>query len=169
MAFCSSCGTNIPSGGAFCNNCGQPVSAISPEVTTDTAAAQPARSAEQKFFEDHNICVTNTRILKGNETFAMSGVTSVMAFTEVPSKKGPIILVVFGGLILLGSAARSIVGAVFGAVLVALGIWWMRSIKNNYHVRLMTASGEKDAMSSPNAEYIGNVVKAINQAIVHRG
>ena len=58
---------------------------------------------------------------------------------------------------------------VFGVLLIALGVWWLRSIKNIYHVRLMTASGERDALNSPNGEYIATIVGAINQAIVHRG
>lgn len=169
MAFCSSCGTNIPLGGAFCNNCGQPVTAPSPAAISVAAAAQPARSAERKFFEDRNVCVTNTRFLRGNETFAMSGITSVKAFTEVPSKTGPLVVIGIGALVFLAMVSSSLGGALVGAVLIGLGILWLRSIKDIHHVRLVTTSGETDALSSLNAEYIGSVVGAINEAIVHRG
>jgi hypothetical protein len=100
----------------------------------------------------------------------MSGVTSVSSFTEVPSKTGPIILVLIGALVSLGGGTQSSVGAVVvGLAMVVLGILWFRSIKNLYHVRLVTASGERNALTSRDAEYVGKIVGAIGQAIVHRG
>jgi hypothetical protein len=99
----------------------------------------------------------------------MSGITSVTSFPEIPSKKGPIILALIGGLIFLAAMQSSWGGALFGVLLMALGIWWFRSIKNIYHVRLVTASGQRDAMSSPNADCIATIVGAINEAIIHRG
>ena len=114
--------------------------------------------------------MTNIRFVKGRETFAMSGVTSVMSFTLVPSKKGPIVLIVIGSLLCLLAMQANIIGLViFGAILFGLGIWWLTRIKKEYHVRLMTASGERDAMWSHNADYITNVVSAITEAIVHQG
>lgn len=132
-------------------------------------AVHPVKVTERQFFEDHNILVTNSRLVKGAETFAMSGITSVMSFTEVPSKKGPIILMVVGGLMFLASIQSSLGVASFGAILVALGVWWLGRIKNVYHVRLMTASGERDALNSRDGAYIASIVQAINQAIIHRG
>jgi len=166
MPFCSSCGGTLSPGSAFCNNCGQSTSQSS---TATAVAVQPTKTSEQRFFEDQNILVTNSRLVRGSETFAMSGITSVLSFTEVPSKKGPISLLVIGGLISLASMQSSWGAVVFGVLLIALGVWWLRSIKNIYHVRLMTASGERDALNSPNGEYIATIVGAINQAIVHRG
>jgi|HubBroStandDraft_6_1064221.scaffolds.fasta_scaffold23464_3 hypothetical protein len=167
MAFCSSCGANIPSGSGFCNSCGQ---SVTPQATTTSAAAaQPARIAEQAFFKSDDVLVTNTRLVKGNETFAMSGVTSVRAHTEVPSKKGPIIVMVVGVLVLLGSLRASLGGALVGVALIGLGIWWFRSIKNIHYVRLVTASGERDAIGNVDGEYIAKIVAAISQAIIHRG
>jgi hypothetical protein len=166
MSFCSSCGENLTLNSAFCNKCGQSTSQV---LSPPAVAIQPAKTAEQRFYEDQNILVTNSRLVKGNETFAMSGITSVMSFPEVPSKKGPIILGVVGGLIFLASLQSSWVAALFGAMLIGLCIWWFRSIKNIYHVRLVTASGQRDAMSSQNGQYIATIVGAINQAIIHRG
>lgn len=167
MPFCSSCGANLTSGSVFCNKCGQGVT--SQATTASGAAVQPAKAGEHKFFEDGDVLVTNTRFVRGNETFAMSGITSVKSFTEVPSKKGPIVVIVIGALVFLALMQSNIGGALVGAVLVALGIWWLRRIKDIHHVRLVTASSERDAMGSTDGAYINNVVTAINQAIVHRG
>ncbi len=100
----------------------------------------------------------------------MSGVTSVSSFTEVPSKKGPIILIVIGALALLTGASQKSFGvALVGLIMVGLGVLWFRGIKNVYHVRLVTSSGERDALTSRDGEYVGKIVGAVSQAIVHRG
>jgi hypothetical protein len=168
MAFCGRCGASISTGSAFCSSCGQ--RSDSTAVTASGAAVQLAKASEQTFFQDDDIFVTNTRFVKGRETFAMSGITSVMSFALAPSKKGPIVLIVIGCFLCLIAMQANILGLViFGAILLGLGIWWLTRIKKEYHVRLMTASGERDAMWSHNADYINNVVSAITQAIVHRG
>jgi hypothetical protein len=167
MAFCAGCGSNVPSGSGFCTNCGQPANAE--QTTVKVAPAQPVRVAEQKFFEADGVLVTNTRFVRGNETFAMSGVTSVRAHTVVPPKTGPIILIIFGAIIGLASLQSSLSGVLVGVVVIGLGILWFRGIKNSYFVRLVTASGERDAVSSFDANYIGGIVDAVNQAIIHRG
>lgn len=158
MSFCSSCGTALSDGSAFCRSCGQSAS----------GGADSGRSSEHTFFQGPDVLVTNTRLVRGNETFAMSGVTSVSSFTEVPSKKGPIILIAVGVLAVLSFKSSAAVGLI-GIILLALGIWWFRSIKNLFHVRLVTASGERDALSSRDGQYVGEIVGAVSQAIVHRG
>ncbi len=167
MPYCGSCGANLPSGLAFCSSCGK---AISAQATSATgAAAQPARVAEQSFFERGDVLVTNTRLVRGDETIAMSGVTSVRAHTIVPSKKGPIIVIVVGVLILLGGSQSGLMAVLVGVAVMGLGLWWYMSIKNIHCVRLVTASGERDAITNTDFKYISGIVAAINQAIIHRG
>jgi hypothetical protein len=115
------------------------------------------------------VLITNVRFVKGNETFAMSGVTSVRSHTEFPSKTGPILLIIVGAIVGVVSIQSSLLAAFIGVVMVGLGILWYRSIKNIYHVFLVTASGERDAVSNLDANYIGGIVAAVNQAIIHRG
>ena len=164
MAFCSGCGANIPSGSSSCGSCGQAVILASAPVT-----AQPVRATEHTFFEGNGVLVTNTRFVKDNETFAMSGVTSVRSHTIVPSKKGPIILIVLGALVLLGSSQAGAGAAIAGIAMIALGVLWLRSKKDVYYVRLVTSSGERDAVPSLDMAYITKIVAAVNQAIIHRG
>ncbi len=166
MPFCASCGGTLTSDSGFCGKCGQLIVA-NPQAT---AAIQAPRVAEKTFFESDGVLVTNTRLVKKDgETFAMSGVTSVASYAEVPSKKWPIILMVLGILVLLSSIRSSIAGVLIGVALTALAIWWFRSIKNIYKVRLVTASGQRDAIADTNREYISKIVDAVSGAIVYRG
>jgi len=132
------------------------------------AAAKPAR-IETKFFEQGEVLVTNARLVKGGQTFAMAGVTSVRTAVEAPSKKGPAILIVIGIIFFLAGLASSVGVVIFGLILVAAGIWWLTTIKNIYHVILVSASGENKAISDNNQEYVGGIVTAINEALIHRG
>jgi Family of unknown function (DUF6232) len=167
MASCASCGAALSSVVSFCGSCGTPVPALPPSAAN--APRTPGRPAEQTFFQSGGVLVTNTRFVRGSETFAMSGVTSVSSFTEVPSKKWPIVIMILGALALLGGITSSVGAVVFGVILIAVGVLWWRSIKDVHHVRLVTASGEKDALSSTDQAYIGKIVGAISEAIVHRG
>jgi hypothetical protein len=167
MAFCGNCGANLASGSAFCHGCGQPVAQQS--TISAVSPVQPARPSEQTFLQGQDLLVTNTRFIRGNETFAVSGITSVSSYTEVPSKMGPIVLTAIGALVFLGGLQSDAGLAFLGAVMMGLGILWFRSIKNIYHVRLVTSSGERDALSSPDIAHVGKIVAAINEAIVYRG
>jgi hypothetical protein len=136
-----------------------------------TASAAVAPAQEMKFYDAPGIVVTNSRFIVGQQTFAMQGVTSVSSFSESPSFKGPIITIIVGLLILLGGLAQGsqgIPGLVFGAVVIALGIWWLRSRKPTFHVLLRSSSGEQKPLSSKDQHLIGDVVKALNDSIVYR-
>jgi hypothetical protein len=134
-----------------------------------SAAAAPAQSIEKTFFQQGDTLVTNTRFVKGNSMWPMSGVTSVSVGTEVPSKKGPIALVVIGGLILLVGLQGSGTAVVIGLGLVALGIWWLVRLKNSYHILLMNAATSTKAISDTNRIHIDTIVNALTEAVIHRG
>jgi len=97
----------------------------------------------------------------------MNGVTSIAAFSDMPSRKGPVILVGLGALIsLLNQNSMTLL---VGCCLVALGIFWWKKIKPNFFIRLRTASGEIKALTSKDSDFIGRVVRALNDAIILRG
>lgn len=166
MSVCSACGATLSALSSFCSSCGTSVPVLSNSLKP---SVRPTANNEQTFFQRGQVLVTNTRFVRANETFAMAGVTSVSSLTEVPPKKWPILIVVLGGLTVLLGLQSSITAVVIGVGLAALGVWWFRSIKNVHHVRLVTASGERDALSSTDGAYIAEIVAAISQAIVHRG
>ncbi len=120
---------------------------------------------EKTFLSEGGVTVTNARFIVSAQTYAMSGVTSVKSFEEMPSRKGPIILIAIGLLAMLGGKDTIVVALLF----LAGGIAWWFLAKAKYYVLLSSASGEAKALSSPDRDWIGRVVGALNDAIVHRG
>jgi hypothetical protein len=120
---------------------------------------------ETTFLAGNDVSVTNARFIAQGQTYAMSGITSVQSFRQDPSRKGPIILAIVGGLALLGGGTSSVVGLLLMAGAAA---WWLTT-KPEYSVLLNSASGEAKALASKDGQFIAKVVNALNEAIVHRG
>ena len=168
MAFCGNCGTSLS--GPFCMNCGTP-SGASPTV------AQPATPPqEQCFFDEAGIFVSNSRFITPSQTYAMSGVTSVGATITTASKKGPLILIGFGALAVMGAFLGggpkdfpAVIAVLLCISMIALGIFWFTKRVPTYAVVLRSASGETEATSSKNKDLILRIIAGVNQSIVHRG
>ncbi len=127
---------------------------------------------ETAVYQDKNIHVTNLRAMLQGKTYAMANVTSVSMFTQYGNKAPGVILAVLGGLILLaalpGSEMRGCFGGL-GLVMLVIGIAVAAAAKNIYWVRIGSASGETNALSSRDRDYIWGIVNAMNEAIVRRG
>jgi len=117
---------------------------------------------ETVFFEQGDVKVTNSRFMTYGTTHSMSGVTSVTQVVYKPNRKGPIIVAVVGLLCFIFSWWVAII------VLAAAVVWWFLQ-KTKYGVLMSSASGDQDALSSTDADFINTVVAALNDAIVHRG
>lgn len=89
------------------------------------------------------------------------------------SKKGPYVLIGISAVaLLLGLASISDGGwvmALIGAGLIALGIYWLGNLKDEYVIFLKSGSSETKALSSTDQAYIRKIVAALNDAIIHRG
>lgn len=127
---------------------------------------------EEALYQDANIRITNLRAMLQGKTYAMANVTSVSMFTEF-AKRGPgIILAALGGFaVLVGFGAREEMSCVLpvGVLMLALGVIVALTAKNVYWVRIGSASGETNALSSKDYAYIDRIVRAMNDAIVRRG
>jgi hypothetical protein len=172
MPFCSQCGSSVPSGSTFCSNCGKSVAASTDSAVGKTAGT-PSIVSEREFYKGPGVLVTNSRFIVGPQTFTMSGVTSVSSYTQPPSHTGPVILIILGILFSLGGCAQASQGGgswgvVFGLLVAAAGVWWFLSRKPTYHVLLRSSSGEAKPLGSQDSSYIGDVVNALNSAIVYR-
>lgn len=117
---------------------------------------------ENSFFDEGGVTVTNARFIVSAQTYAMSGITSVKSIKESPSIKGPIILCILG-LFLFKEVP---IGAI---ILVAIAIAWFILNKPKYSVVLSSASGEAEALTSKDSDFISRIVNAINEAIISRG
>ena len=122
--------------------------------------------AEKTFLNQNGVSVTNSRIIIGGQTFAMSNITSVRMIEETPSYKGPLILGAIGILPMLSGDGG---GIGVGLLLIALAAIWAFTKKAKYFVGLMTAAGESKALNSEDQNYIGSIVQAVNDAIIERG
>ena len=127
---------------------------------------------ETTIHHDNNIHVTNLRAILQGKTYAMANVTSVSMHTEPHSKFPGIVIAVLGGLFfLIGFGAEEIRGCFFtiGLPLALVGVLYAISQHDLYWVRIGSASGETNALSSRDRNYIWQIVSAMNEAIVRRG
>lgn len=117
---------------------------------------------EKVFFESNGVTVTHARFLVRNQTYAMSGITSVKITREAPSRTGPVIVALIG-LALTGGAP--FVGL---PVIVAAICWWVKQ-QTKHHIVLVTSGGEQPALWSADPRYVKTVYDALNAAIIARG
>lgn len=118
--------------------------------------------AEEKvFFDERGVKVTNARFVTTGKTHSIAGVTAVSSYIISPNRKPPIILAVVGLIITIFHWA--------GLILVAGAAAWWFIQKKQYSVVLSSASGNQDALTDPDQDFIARVVEALNEAIIHRG
>lgn len=120
---------------------------------------------ERVFFEQGDVKVTNARFIVGSRTYAMNGVTSVKSSIAPPNRGGLIIAVIVGLLMLAGPVGMKLLGVIVAGV----AIWILSQQKSTHAVFLSSASGEVQALANTDEAYIGGVVNALNEALVHRG
>jgi hypothetical protein len=170
--YCETCGTQVSETAAFCSGCGNKVinHPLAPPPRTESVQRQnvPERT-ETVLLDERGIKVTNARFLVDGQTYAMAGVTSVKTEVEHPSQRGPYVVIGIGGLLFLNGTTGQSGALLAGALVFALGVMWFRSRKSEYLVLLTTASGEKRPYKSNDEVFVRKVVKAINDAFVHRG
>lgn len=121
--------------------------------------------SEQTFLSENGITISNARFITPGQTYAMSGVTSVKSLRKNPSRKAPIIL----GIIGLIAMVAGDTGIIVGVLLIAASIAWWVLNKATFTVVLSSASGEAQAYTSKDSQFITRVVNALNEAIVARG
>jgi hypothetical protein len=125
---------------------------------------------EKTFFQYEDVAVTNSRFMVGNQTFAMSNITSVQTLKQDPKRFWPTVVIILGGLYALGTlSAANPGGVVVGLLIAGAGVAWWLKMKPMFHVMLRTSGGENKALSSEQREYVEKVVRALNEAIVARG
>jgi hypothetical protein len=122
---------------------------------------------ETIFFNSDAAKVTSARVVIGNQTFAMAGITSVEVAKEMPKANWaiPTLVLVIGLFAMPSSVATGIIFTLIG------GLWLYSEISKNtkYHLVIRAAGGEVNALSSTNATDIEVIASAITDAMVHRG
>lgn len=115
---------------------------------------------EKIFYKDPNVTVTQAKFIAGSETYAIKDISSVSNFEIIKSKRGPIIIMAFGVILLIPSGLR-----ILGGILIILGFTWLFSVKNEYAVRISTNAGVVDSIVSQNRDYIQKIVNTLNEAL----
>lgn len=140
------------------------------------AAAGPR--GERTYYSQGGVTITSTRAVVGATTYAMANITSVSMGVVPPSRGGGIALAILGIIVLVCSGGISFepslstvvtVGGLVGVGLLVLGIILAVRAKAQYVVKIGSASGESNLLSSPNQRYIRAIVDAMSNAIVDRG
>jgi hypothetical protein len=134
-------------------------------------------SEERVFLSEHNIYVTNARIVIDGTTYSTANITSVRK-TITPASTGcATILMILGALAALSGLPnifgdmpeRGLPVLFVGLVAVVAGVAIIRSQKATYHVRLASSSGERQALTSRDEAMIDRATIAMADAIVFRG
>ncbi len=117
---------------------------------------------ERSYFNHGGVHITSTRAIFPKKTYAMANITSVSIGVIKPNRTAPLILLVIG-LFLLPAITE------LGILTVVGSLVWLFMLKDEYTVRIGSASGEVDGLTSKNQEFIQRVVSAMNDAIINRG
>jgi hypothetical protein len=123
-------------------------------------------TTETVYFDNGNVKVTNSRLIVKNQTFAMSGITSVNFVEVKPNRLLPIGLLI-GGLLVPGAQHATEIGHYI--VFAVPGALWLALQRSRYAIRIGSASGESQALDSKYKDFVNGVVAAINKAIIERG
>ena len=122
---------------------------------------------ETTFLDAPAAKVTSARVIVGNQTFAMSGITSVEVKKETAKVNWfwPSMILVAGLATTPNNAGIGITFAVIG------GLWLWAEFKNPtlYHLVIRAAGGEVNALTSTDATAVEVIASAITDAMVFRG
>lgn len=122
------------------------------------------------YSNEHGVRITNTRAIIGSTTYSMANITSVAMGVKPANRTPGIAIAICGFIVLLIAAPLESSGlAIFGVILLLIGIPAAIVVTSTYVVRIGSASGEADAISSKEKEYIQTIVDAMNEAFVKRG
>lgn len=135
-----------------------------------TTGAVPAKEEINFYSDNTGVRVTSSRLIIGQTTYAMLNITSVSCAAQLPSRIGPLFFLLIGALCLIGGIGGSEAALIgWGVFLLAIGGLWWKLQKTNYHLRIASASGEANAVSSQDKQRIESIVQAVNEAIIGRG
>lgn len=135
-------------------------------------------------YEQGNIKITNLRAIFGRKTYPVSNISAVKTETKPPSKLLPILFMITGGARLLEFAVSLYSNfnnanpidwwsLFLGIGFLVGGAYIMRASQDERIVKVVTASGETKAYSSPDKQHIDKIIEslntAINQAMIQQG
>jgi hypothetical protein len=125
------------------------------------------QASETTFFNDRGIMVSSTRIVVGNTTYPLRGVTSVTPTVVKPGRVGPVLAIAFGVLGLVGSHFKT--GAiVLGLIFIGPGIALLLR-KPTHKLHVTTTAGIVEVISTDDSQFAQALAASLNNAIIARG
>lgn len=127
---------------------------------------------EKVYFEENSVKVTNSRLLIGEQTFAMDEIRAVSTYWA--RKNMPIAFILIGvgaGLTGTGRGLSIFLQIVINILTVGsiiAGIVILVRFSTIYGLTLSTESGENNISFSSNKKFIEKIKAAINQSITER-
>ena len=128
-------------------------------------------ATEPTFYSDEQgVRITPTRAIFGSTTYAMANITSIKRDVHPADRKPGVIIAVLGLIILLACVSfDSSTGVIAGVVVLGLGILIAAMAKPTYFLKITSASGEAEPISSRDKQYVDSIVTAMNEALIRRG
>jgi hypothetical protein len=167
LISCKECNGSVSTEAVACPHCGAPQQRPVPPPL-------PVQPKEEKIYSDNAVAVTTTRVIVGGTTYALRNITSVSMTYTPPRIFGALLLLAFGGLLLLGGFVSIYTNApapigvyLIGGAMVVGAILMMATAKTSYHVKFSSTAGEVQALTSKNKAYIEKIVANINDAIAN--
>lgn len=121
-------------------------------------------------YRDEVVAVSLTEFVVRSQTYPISGITSVSTVRRPANRIWATIMAIGGVLILvLGLSSALVAPIVAGAIVGVLGVLWYRVIADQYGVVLTTKSGQTEALTSGDEQWIASVAGAINKALKGSG
>lgn len=120
---------------------------------------------EKTFYQDANVLVTQSRIVVYGKTYAMRNISSVgmSENSKLFLKIASTIMFIFA---LIGLYLKDYW---IGIAALGIAIIILLNARNEYVMIISSNSGDNNALSSKNRDYIQSIIDAINEAIIHRG
>lgn len=131
---------------------------------------------EKVFLNENSVFVSNCRVVMSGVIYSVSNITSIRKITKPSSQLFAILTMLFGFLGILvswfsfseGTGPRAI-GLLLSLAVAGGGFLWLRSLKPSHHAFMTSASGETQTLSSKDETLVDKVIRAVSEAIVHRG
>jgi hypothetical protein len=136
------------------------------------ARQETTPGSEESIYSDTIVLVTTARVIISGTTYALRNITSAK-MTVTPATEGCamalLVVGILGVLFSFGAFAEAWTGfawLVISGGIVAVGIFWVRSLKPSYNVIIASSAGEIRALDSKDKDYVSKIVDAINEALV---
>ncbi len=115
------------------------------------------------FTDKQGVRITPTRAIFDSTTYSIANITSIKRDVHPANRTAGIIIALVGLILFLLWIPW------IGLPVLIIGIIIAAMAKSTYYLKITSASGEAEPISSKDKQYIDDIVDAINEALIRRG